>query len=99
MFKSKPPNQSLEYLLALEKFRDLMVKQMSITAAEDLEAKLMTRKLEVSNAKLKAKMAGMLYTYLKLKALKYCLFSRLLLQVIILFFACSPRQRFLLSDR
>ncbi|XP_045498644.1 dynein regulatory complex protein 10-like isoform X1 [Colias croceus] len=42
----------LEYLLTFEKFRDLMVQQMETTAAEELAAKLNTRKLEGSNQKL-----------------------------------------------
>ncbi|CAH2048761.1 unnamed protein product, partial [Iphiclides podalirius] len=43
---------SLKYLLAFENFRDLMVKQMETTAAEELAMKLKTRKLEASNEKL-----------------------------------------------
>ncbi|VVC91267.1 dynein regulatory complex protein 10-like [Leptidea sinapis] len=42
----------LEYLLTLENFRDMMVKQMEMTAAEELEMKMHTRKLEASNGKL-----------------------------------------------
>ncbi|XP_047503935.1 dynein regulatory complex protein 10-like isoform X1 [Pieris napi] len=42
----------LEYLLTLEHFRDLMIKQMDTTAAEELAAKLNTRKLEGSNERL-----------------------------------------------
>ncbi|CAK1551255.1 unnamed protein product [Leptosia nina] len=42
----------LEYLLTFEQFRDLMVKQMDTTAADELAAKLNTRKLEGSNERL-----------------------------------------------
>ncbi|CAH2095989.1 unnamed protein product [Euphydryas editha] len=42
----------MEYLLTLEKFRELMVRQMETTAAEELSAKINTRKLEASNQKL-----------------------------------------------
>ncbi|XP_039753551.1 dynein regulatory complex protein 10-like [Pararge aegeria] len=45
----------LEYLLVLEQFRDLMVRQMDTTAAEELTAKINTRKLEGSNEKLREK--------------------------------------------
>ncbi|XP_063624215.1 dynein regulatory complex protein 10-like [Cydia splendana] len=45
-----PP--SLDYLVTLEQFRDLMVRQLSTTAAEELATKLKTKKLEAQNAKL-----------------------------------------------
>ncbi|CAH0715359.1 unnamed protein product, partial [Brenthis ino] len=45
----------IEYLLTLEHFRQLMVRQMETTAAEELAAKIKTRKLEASNEKLIAK--------------------------------------------
>ncbi|XP_052753336.1 dynein regulatory complex protein 10-like [Galleria mellonella] len=49
--ETKPVN-ALEYLLTFEHFRDLMVTQMNTTAAEELAAKINTRKLEASNEKL-----------------------------------------------
>ncbi|CAK1580502.1 unnamed protein product [Parnassius mnemosyne] len=42
----------LKYLIAFESFRDLMIKQMETTAAEELAIKIKTRKLEASNEKL-----------------------------------------------
>lgn len=48
----------MDYLLTLEHFRDLMVRQMETTAAEELEAKINMRKLEASNEKLIAKIKG-----------------------------------------
>ncbi|XP_063383780.1 uncharacterized protein LOC134670048 [Cydia fagiglandana] len=45
-----PP--SLDYLTTLEQFRDLVVRQLSTTAAEEISAKLKTKKLEAQNAKL-----------------------------------------------
>ncbi|XP_063536037.1 dynein regulatory complex protein 10-like [Cydia strobilella] len=45
-----PP--SLDYLETLEQFRELMVRQLSTTAAEELAAKFKTKKLEAQNAKL-----------------------------------------------
>ncbi|XP_059052189.1 dynein regulatory complex protein 10-like [Achroia grisella] len=48
-------NNSLEYLLTFEHFRDLMVTQMNRTAAEELADKISTRKLEASNEKLLGK--------------------------------------------
>ncbi|XP_046965985.1 dynein regulatory complex protein 10-like isoform X1 [Vanessa cardui] len=45
----------LDYLLTLEHFRELMVRQMETTAAEELAAKFNTRKLEASNDNLLAK--------------------------------------------
>ncbi|XP_013170295.1 PREDICTED: uncharacterized protein LOC106119711 [Papilio xuthus] len=53
--KGKPETPGLKYLLALENFRGLMVKQMEMTAAEELSMKLKTRKLEASNIKLTKK--------------------------------------------
>ncbi|XP_053609800.1 dynein regulatory complex protein 10 isoform X2 [Plodia interpunctella] len=44
--------EGLAYLLTLEQFRELMVIQMSTTAADELAAKINTRKLEASNEKL-----------------------------------------------
>nr|XP_021200157.2 dynein regulatory complex protein 10 isoform X1 [Helicoverpa armigera] len=41
-----------EFLLEFEHFRELMVKQMETTAAEELSAKINTRKLESSNERL-----------------------------------------------
>ncbi|XP_013145357.1 PREDICTED: uncharacterized protein LOC106108648 [Papilio polytes] len=52
---AKPETPGLKYLLALENFRELMVKQMETTAAEELSMKLKTRKLEASNVKLTKK--------------------------------------------
>ncbi|XP_026738721.1 dynein regulatory complex protein 10-like [Trichoplusia ni] len=46
------PSPGLEFLLELERFRDLMVWQMETTAAEELAAKINTRKLEASNEQL-----------------------------------------------
>ncbi|XP_047991099.1 dynein regulatory complex protein 10-like isoform X1 [Leguminivora glycinivorella] len=43
---------SLDCLVTLEQFRDLMVRQLSTTAAEELATKLKTKKLEAQNAKL-----------------------------------------------
>ncbi|XP_068633684.1 dynein regulatory complex protein 10 [Battus philenor] len=48
----KEASPSLKYIIALENFRDLMIKQMETTAAEELAMKLKTRKLEASNEKL-----------------------------------------------
>lgn len=48
----------MEYLLTLEQFRELMIRQMDTTAAEELAAKLNTRKLENSNEKLLQKIKG-----------------------------------------
>ncbi|XP_073956259.1 dynein regulatory complex protein 10-like [Choristoneura fumiferana] len=45
-----PP--ALDYLVVLEWFRDLMVQQLSTSAAEELAAKFTTRRLEAHNAKL-----------------------------------------------
>ncbi|XP_047533482.1 dynein regulatory complex protein 10-like [Vanessa atalanta] len=45
----------LDYLLTLEHFRELMIRQMETTAAEELAAKFNTRKLEASNDNLLAK--------------------------------------------
>ncbi|CAG5045262.1 unnamed protein product [Parnassius apollo] len=42
----------LKYLIAFENFRDLMIKQMETTAAEELAIKIKTKKLEASNNKL-----------------------------------------------
>ncbi|KPI95682.1 IQ domain-containing protein D [Papilio xuthus] len=53
--EGKPETPGLKYLLALENFRGLMVKQMEMTAAEELSMKLKTRKLEASNIKLTKK--------------------------------------------
>ncbi|CAH4028316.1 unnamed protein product [Pieris brassicae] len=50
--ESRKSFPGLEYLLTLEHFRDLMIKQMDTTAAEELAAKLNTRKLEGSNERL-----------------------------------------------
>lgn len=44
--------------MAFEKFRELMVIQMNMTAAEELTIKLDTRKLELSNNKLLEKIQG-----------------------------------------
>ncbi|CAH1638348.1 unnamed protein product [Spodoptera littoralis] len=41
-----------EFLMELEHFRDLMVRQMEATAAEELSAKISTKKLEASNESL-----------------------------------------------
>ncbi|XP_022813977.1 IQ domain-containing protein D-like [Spodoptera litura] len=41
-----------EFLMELEQFRDLMVRQMETTAAEELSAKISTKKLEASNESL-----------------------------------------------
>ncbi|KAF9423888.1 hypothetical protein HW555_000946 [Spodoptera exigua] len=43
-----------EFLMELEHFRDLMVRQMETTAAEELYAKISTKKLETSNERLEA---------------------------------------------
>ncbi|XP_061716403.1 dynein regulatory complex protein 10-like isoform X1 [Cydia pomonella] len=43
---------SMDYLVTLEQFRDLMVRQLSTTAAEELAAKFKTKKLEAQNVKL-----------------------------------------------
>ncbi|XP_072949440.1 dynein regulatory complex protein 10-like [Epargyreus clarus] len=51
----KHANPSLNYLLTFEHFRELMVKQMATTAAEELAAKINTRKLQASNEKLISK--------------------------------------------
>ncbi|OWR50654.1 hypothetical protein KGM_207855 [Danaus plexippus plexippus] len=48
----KEDTSGVEYLLTLEQFRELMIRQMDTTAAEELAAKLNTRKLENSNEKL-----------------------------------------------
>lgn len=48
----------MEYLITLEKFRELMVRQMETSAAEELAAKINTRKLEASNQKLLSKIKG-----------------------------------------
>ncbi|XP_041979274.1 dynein regulatory complex protein 10-like isoform X2 [Aricia agestis] len=48
-----PPG--LRYLLTLERFRELMIKQMEITAEEELTTKISTRKLQASNEKLMKK--------------------------------------------
>lgn len=58
IFQEKESNPSLEYLIGFEKFRELMVIQMNMTAAEELTIKLDTRKLEVSNEKLLEKIQG-----------------------------------------
>ncbi|KAM3965362.1 dynein regulatory complex protein 10 [Aphomia sociella] len=46
------PVIGLEYLLTFEHFREHMVTQMTMTAAEELAAKINTRKLEASNKRL-----------------------------------------------
>ncbi|KAL0882959.1 hypothetical protein ABMA27_016452 [Loxostege sticticalis] len=46
------PVVGLDYLLTFEHFRDLTVRQMHMTAAEELATKIKTRKLEGSNEKL-----------------------------------------------
>ncbi|XP_075977989.1 dynein regulatory complex protein 10-like [Anticarsia gemmatalis] len=46
---SKNPSPGMDFLLELEQFRDLMVRQMETTAAEELLVKINTRKLEASN--------------------------------------------------
>lgn len=56
--QEKENNPSLEYLIAFEKFRELMVIQMNMTAAEELTVKLETKKLEHSNDKLLKKIQG-----------------------------------------
>lgn len=48
----------LEYLIALEQFRDIMITQMETTAAEELAAKIKTRKLEENNKKYIEKING-----------------------------------------
>ncbi|KAL4716693.1 hypothetical protein ACJJTC_004812 [Scirpophaga incertulas] len=48
----EPRNMGLDYLETLEQFRELMVRQLHTTAAEELAAKFHTRKLEASNEKL-----------------------------------------------
>ncbi|KAJ8731206.1 hypothetical protein PYW07_004370 [Mythimna separata] len=48
-----PPG--FDFLLEMERFRELMVKQMETTAAEELSAKINTRKLEASNQHLLAR--------------------------------------------
>ncbi|XP_045772440.1 dynein regulatory complex protein 10-like [Maniola jurtina] len=53
--EAKQLSPGLEYLQVLEHFRDLMVRQMNTSAAEELTEKLNTRKLEASNEKLIAK--------------------------------------------
>ncbi|KAG6444556.1 dynein regulatory complex protein 10 [Manduca sexta] len=45
----------LDFLLALEQFKGLMIRQMEMTAAEELTAKINTRKLENSNKNLSDK--------------------------------------------
>ncbi|KOB79012.1 Uncharacterized protein OBRU01_00344 [Operophtera brumata] len=52
------PQSSLEYVLAMEQFREIMMDQMSTSAAEELAIKFKTRKLEALNAKLIQKIAG-----------------------------------------
>ncbi|XP_060803418.1 dynein regulatory complex protein 10-like [Amyelois transitella] len=46
------PTDGFGYLLTLEQFRELMIIQMSTTAADELAAKISTRKLEGSNERL-----------------------------------------------
>ncbi|XP_063825747.1 dynein regulatory complex protein 10-like [Ostrinia nubilalis] len=46
------PVPGLDYLLTFEQFRELMVRQLHMTAAEELATKISTRKLEASNEKL-----------------------------------------------
>ncbi|CAH0585552.1 unnamed protein product [Chrysodeixis includens] len=46
------PSPGMEFLFELERFRDLMVRQMETTAAEELAVKINTRKLETSNEQL-----------------------------------------------
>ncbi|KAJ8722235.1 hypothetical protein PYW08_004637 [Mythimna loreyi] len=53
--KLMPPG--FDFLMEMEHFRDLMVKQMETTAAEELSAKINTRKLEASNNHLLARIA------------------------------------------
>lgn len=43
----------------MEEFRSIMVNQMETTAAEELAAKINTRKLEASNDRLIAHIKGM----------------------------------------
>uniref|UniRef100_A0A2H1V0I2 Dynein regulatory complex protein 10 n=1 Tax=Spodoptera frugiperda TaxID=7108 RepID=A0A2H1V0I2_SPOFR len=43
---------AFEFLMELEHFRDIMVRQMETTAAEELSAKISTKKLEASNESL-----------------------------------------------
>ncbi|XP_004927371.1 dynein regulatory complex protein 10 [Bombyx mori] len=50
--EAAPPQPGLEFLLAMEQFKELMVRQMETTAAEELAAKISTRKLEASNKNL-----------------------------------------------
>lgn len=52
-----PPG--FDFLLEMERFRELMIKQMETTAAEELSAKIDTKKLEASNEHLKERIKGM----------------------------------------
>lgn len=56
--QAAPPQPGLEFLLAMEQFKELMVRQMEMTAAEELAAKISTRKLEASNKNLLHKIEG-----------------------------------------
>ncbi|CAB3227188.1 unnamed protein product [Arctia plantaginis] len=46
------PAAGIEFLNTLEQFRDLMIRQMETTAADELMSKINTRKLETTNKKL-----------------------------------------------
>ncbi|KAJ2949256.1 hypothetical protein O0L34_g6209 [Tuta absoluta] len=59
---SKQPSPALEYLLGFERFRELMVVQMQTSAGDELAEKIRIRKLELSNAKLIAKIKELVET-------------------------------------
>ncbi|CAB3261681.1 unnamed protein product [Arctia plantaginis] len=50
--ESKSAAAGIEFLNTLEQFRDLMIRQMETTAADELMSKINTRKLETTNKKL-----------------------------------------------
>ncbi|XP_048478442.1 dynein regulatory complex protein 10 [Plutella xylostella] len=47
--EDKPQSHGLEYLLTLERFRELMQRQTRLTAAAELAGKMRQRKIEASN--------------------------------------------------
>lgn len=48
----------IRYLMVFEHFRELVIRQLKWTAAETWQAKITTRKLEISNEKLKVRHEG-----------------------------------------
>lgn len=50
----------MDFLNEMEQFRELMIRQMEMTAADELLAKLNTKKLETANENLIKSIQGMI---------------------------------------